>query len=202
MAEKFPEPLERLINELSRLPTIGRKSAQRLAFYILKCPREQPLALARALEQLHERLGFCPRCFYIATGELCSICADPGRDASQLCVVEEPQDVAAFDKPGAYKGLYHVLLGRLSPLQGVTPEDLKINELLTRIKDPMSRVQEVILATNPNVDGDATALYLSRLIEPLGIRTTRLGLGLSIGSSIEYADELTIRKAFEGRREL
>jgi len=202
LAEKFPEPPEQLIGELSRLPTIGRKSAQRLAFHILKSPPEQPQALARALQQLHERLKFCPKCFYITSDELCSICSDPARDASQICVVEEPQDVAAFEKPGTYKGLYHVLLGRLSPLQGVTPDDLKISELMSRIREPESRVREVILATNPNVDGDATALYLSRLIEPLGIKTTRLGLGLSIGSSIEYADELTIRKAFEGRREL
>lgn len=200
MTEKLPEPLERLSAELSRLPTIGRKSAQRLAFHILKNDPERARALARALHELHDRVHFCSRCFFITDAELCAICTDARRDSGLVCVVEEPQDVVAFEKSGSYTGLYHVLLGRLSPLQGVTPDDLKIPELMTRLRDATSQVREVILATNPNVDGDATALYLSRLIEPLGIKVTRLGLGLSIGSALEYADELTLRKAFEGRR--
>lgn len=202
MSEKFPEPLERLISELSKLPTIGRKSAQRLAFHLLKTPDEQVHALAHALEQLKSRLRLCRNCFYITENEECAICLSANRDPAQICVVEEPMDVASFEKAGSYQGLYHVLLGRLSPLHGVTPEDLKIRELIGRLQNQAQPVREVILATNPNVDGDATALYLSRLIEPLGIRVTRLGLGLPIGSSLEYADELTLRKALEGRKEL
>lgn len=202
MPERFPEPLERLISELSKLPTIGRKSAQRLAFHFLKTSEEQVHALAHALDQLKSRLHLCKNCFYVTEEEYCAICQNPSRDPAQICVVEEPMDVAAFEKSGAYQGLYHVLLGRLSPLHGVTPDDLRIRELMARVTDSEKPVREVILATNPNVDGDATALYLSRMIEPLGVRVTRLGLGLPIGSSLEYADELTLRKAFEGRKEL
>lgn len=202
MEDKFPEPLERLIHELSRLPTIGRKSAQRLAFQLLKSPAEQPQRLADALQHLHERVHFCRQCFYITEADICAICRDPDRDQTQICVVEEPMDVASFERTASYRGLYHVLLGRLSPLQGVMPEDLKIDELMKRVSRPDSAVKEVILATNPNVDGDATALYLGRLLEPRGIQTTRLGLGLPIGSSLEYADELTLQKAFESRKAL
>jgi recombination protein RecR len=202
LAEKFPEPLERLISELSKLPTIGRKSAQRLAFHLLKTPEEQVHALAHALDLLKTKLRLCRNCFYITEATLCTVCENAERDNSQICVVEEPMDVAAFEKSGAYHGLYHVLLGRLSPLQGVTADDLKIRELMARVQKTEPAVREVILATNPNVDGDATALYLSRMIKPLGIRVTRLGLGLPIGSSLEYADELTLCKAFEGRKQL
>ncbi|MGI8906903.1 MAG: recombination mediator RecR [Candidatus Sumerlaeaceae bacterium] len=200
MDDKFPEPLERLIHELSRLPTIGRKSAQRLAFQLLKSPAEQPQRLADALHHLHERVHFCRQCFYITEEELCAICRNPDRDGSQICVVEEPMDVASFERTGSYRGFYHVLLGRLSPLQGVMPEDLKIGELMNRVERANGEVREVILATNPNVDGDATALYISRMLEPRGISITRLGLGLPMGSSLEYADELTLQKALETRK--
>lgn len=200
LAEKFPEPLERLISELSRLPTIGRKSAQRLAFHLLKAPDDQVRRLAGALQRMKDQVRFCRRCFYITEEELCAICRDPQRDQTQICVVEEPMDVAAFERSGSYRGLYHVLLGRLSPLHGVMPEDLRIAELMERLDSANEPPAEVILATNPNVDGDATALYLSRLIEPRGIRVTRLGLGLQVGASLEYADELTIQKAMEGRK--
>lgn len=200
MTEKFPESLQRLINELSKLPTIGRKSAQRLAFHILKQPGQDAEALAEALVESRKRIGFCRQCFYIAEAELCPICRDPRRDPSQICVVEEPADVAAFERSESYEGVYHVLLGCLSPLHGVTPDDLKIRELIARIERGEPQIREVILATNPNVDGDATALYLSRLIEQRGVSVSRLGLGLSIGSALEYADELTLRKAFEGRK--
>lgn len=154
------------------------------------------------MQHLHERVHFCRECFYITEQELCAICRDPNRDRTQMCVVEEPMDVASFERTASYRGLYHVLLGRLSPLQGVMPEDLKIDELMKRVSRADSEVREVILATNPNVDGDATALYLGRLLEPRGIQTTRLGLGLPIGSSLEYADELTLQKAFESRKAL
>lgn len=200
MSETFPKPVERLIRELSRLPTIGRKSAQRLALHILKGPADQAAALADSLAQLHARVHFCSRCFYLAEGDLCAICSDPARDPNTICVVEEPQDVAALQKSGRYRGHYHVLLGSLSPLHGVMADDLKIAELLTRLSALDPARTEVILATNPDVDGDATALYLSRSIEPMGIKVTRLGLGLPIGGSLEHADELTLAQAFEGRR--
>lgn len=202
MEDKFPEALEQLIHELSRLPTIGRKSAQRLAFTLLKGSDEQPRRLASALYHLHERVHFCRQCYYITEEELCTICRDPNRDPSKICVVEEPMDVASFERTGSFRGLYHVLLGRLSPLQGVMPEDLKIDELMHRVRALQGKIDEVILATNPNVDGDATALYLSRLLETQGVRSTRLGLGLPIGSSLEYADELTLSKALESRKQL
>lgn len=201
MPENFPEAITRLINELSKLPTIGRKSAQRLAFHILKSPDDYAAELSRAVHDVKARVRLCRQCFYVSEEELCAICRDPRRDTSQICVVEEPADVPGFEKSGTYSGLYHVLLGHLSPLHGITPDDLKINELMARLPEG-GPVREVILATNPNVDGDATALYLARMIEPLGIRVTRLGLGLPIGGSLEYADELTLRKAFEGRKEL
>lgn len=200
MNDRFPEPLERLINELSKLPTVGRKSAQRLAFHILKEPDEQATALARALVDVKQKIRFCPQCFYITDAELCHICSDTYRDHAQICVVEEPADVAAFDRSGTYRGLYHVLLGHLSPLHGISADDLKIRELMARLSAGDNPVREVIIATNPNVDGDATALYLSRLMHDLPVEVTRLGLGLSIGSSLEYSDELTLRKAFEGRK--
>lgn len=200
MSEHFPKPLELLIHELSRLPTIGRKSAQRLALHLLKSDQSQAQALADALVGLHRGVRFCSRCYFLAEAELCAICQDQRRDQSVICVVEEPVDVVAFERSGSFRGLYHVLLGRLSPLQGVMPEDLKIQELLDRVSDPAGETAEVILATNPSVDGDATALYLHKILEKRGIKTTRLGLGVSMGSSLEYVDELTIQKALEGRR--
>lgn len=200
MAEKFPEALERTITELSRLPTIGRRSAQRLAFHLLKVPPDQVSAMAGALSDLRSRVRFCRQCFYVTEEELCHICRDERRDLSRIVVVEEPADVAALEKADTFRGRYHVLLGHLSPLHGIGPESLKISELMKRLKS--GGVEEVILATNPTVDGDATALYLSRLIQPLNIRVTKLGLGLPIGGSLEYADELTLEKAFESRRNL
>lgn len=202
MTDRLPSAMERVVRELSRLPTIGRKSAQRLAFHLLRQPADQARALGGALDALHREVRFCSRCRYLAEGELCAICSDPSRDAGVVCVVEDFQDVAAFEKSRSYRGVYHVLMGHLSPLQGVTPEDLTIDVLMARLRGAQPPVREVVLATNPNVDGDATALYLSSLIEPVGIRVTRLGLGLAVGSSLEYSDELTLRKAFEGRRAL
>jgi recombination protein RecR len=198
--EKLPEPLERLITELSRLPTVGRKSAQRLAFHILKGEPQRAAALAQALLDVHSRLEFCPVCSFISDGGHCAVCRDPRRDKSVICVVEEPMDVVAFERSGTFAGLYHVLMGRLSPLHGVSPDDLRIGELMARVEGCEPTVAEVILATNPNVDGDATALYLARMLGERGIRCTRLGLGLSVGSSLEFADELTLRRAIEGRR--
>ncbi len=200
MPEQFPKALESLIHELSRLPTIGRKSAQRLAFHLLKADEAQVQRLAEAVAGLHAGVRFCSRCFFLAEAELCSICADDRRDQSVICVVEEPADVVSFERSGAFRGVYHVLLGQLSPLHGVMPEDLKIDELMQRLDAGDGEIAEVILATNPSVDGDATALYLHKLIERRGIKTTRLGLGVSMGSSLEYVDELTIQKALEGRR--
>ncbi|MCX7718259.1 MAG: recombination mediator RecR [Candidatus Sumerlaeaceae bacterium] len=202
MKTGYPQALERLIRELSRLPTIGRRSAQRLAFHLLKSPPSDARQLADAIAALHSGVRFCSQCFYLTESGLCAVCSDPSRDQRVICVVEEPQDAAALEKSGSYSGLYHVLLGRLSPLQGVTPEDLRIKELMARLETQPRIVNEVILATNPNVDGDATALYLHRLIEPLGLRVTRLGLGLSTGSSLDSSDELTLQRAFEGRRSL
>jgi len=200
MPEQFPKALEALIHELSRLPTVGRKSAQRLAFHLLKADPAQAGNLAGALEGLHAGVHFCKQCFFLAESDLCSICADARRDSSIICVVEEPVDVVAFERSGTYRGLFHVLLGRLSPLHGVMPEDLKIDELMSRLGNAEHPVEEVILATNPSVDGDATALYLHKMIERRGIKTTRLGLGVPMGSNLEYADELTLQKALEGRR--
>ena len=202
MKGTYPRALERVIRELSRLPTIGRRSAQRLAFHLLKSPPSDAWQLADAIAALHTGVAFCPQCFFLSEGGACAVCTDPSRDQRLICVVEEPQDAAALEKSGSYSGLYHVLMGRLSPIQGVTPEDLRIRELMARLEAQPQTVEEVILATNPNVDGDATALYLHRLIEPLGLRVTRLGLGLSTGSSLDSSDELTLQRAFEGRRTL
>lgn len=200
MTEQFPKALEALIHELSRLPTIGRKSAQRLAFHLLKADPAQCISLAEALAGLHKGVRLCDRCFYLAEDKYCSICMDARRDTTTICVVEEPADVVAFERSGSYRGLYHVLLGHLSPLHGVMPDDLKIRELVDRVADREAGIKEVILATNPSVDGDATALYLNRVLEKYNIKATRLGLGMPMGGSLEYADELTLQKALEGRR--
>lgn len=202
MASIFPEPLERLIRVLSRLPTIGRKSAQRLALHLLSESTGTASELAEALARLHGSIRHCRTCFFVTDAELCAFCTDPTRDPALLCVVEDPADVLPFEKSAAYRGRYHVLHGRLSPLQGITAEDLRIAELIQRLADPESPVRELILATNPNVDGDATALYISREVSMVApdLQVTRLGLGLQIGASLEFADELTLRKALEGRR--
>lgn len=201
--EQFPKALQSLVHELGRLPTIGQKSAQRLALHLLKTDEEQARQLAAALNELHRGVHFCQQCYFLAEENLCAICLDNRRDSTMLCVVEEPADVIAFERAGSYHGLYHVLLGRLSPLQGVMPEDLKIKELLDRItaqESSENKISEVILATSPSVDGDATALYLHKFLTQKNISTTRLGLGVPMGSTLEYIDEMTLQKALEGRR--
>jgi recombination protein RecR len=188
--------MQRAIEELSKLPGIGKKSAQRLVFYLLKLPREEVIALAKSLVDVKDKASYCSVCFNITETNPCSICTNDKRDRSIICVVEEANDVIAFEKTGEYKGLYHVLGGALSPLDGIGPDDLKIIELLARLKDG---VTEVILANNPNVEGEATALYLSKLIKPLGIKMTRIARGIPVGTDIEYADEITLTRALEGR---
>jgi len=194
-----PDPLGRLIEQLQRLPGIGAKSAQRLAFHILKTPREQTDRLAEALRDVKERVTYCSVCNNITDVDPCAYCSSDARDQRTICVVEEPQNVAAIEKTREFKGLYHVLMGALSPLHGIGPDNLKIKGLLARIQDG---VNEVILATNPNVDGEATAIYLARLLKPLGVRVTRIAMGVPVGSDLEYADEVTMHKALEGRREV
>ena len=195
----LPEPLTRLIEELQRLPGIGPKGAQRLAFFMLKAPREQADRLADAVRELKQRVTYCSICNAITDVDPCAYCRSDDRDHSIICVVEEPQNVSAVEKSREFKGVYHVLMGALSPLQGIGPDDLKIRGLLTRISEG---VNEVILATNPNVDGEATAIYLARLLKPLGVRVTRIAMGVPVGSDLEYADEVTMHKALEGRREV
>jgi len=195
----IPESLLRLIEQLQRLPGIGPKGAQRLAFHMLKTPREQTDALVQALVDVKERVTYCSVCYNITDVDPCALCTDTGRDHHVICVVEEPQNVGAIEKTREFKGMYHVLMGALSPLQGIGPDDLKIKSLLGRITNGVS---EVILATNPNVEGEATALYLARLLKPLGIRVTRIAMGVPVGSDLEYTDEVTMHKAMEGRREV
>jgi len=197
---KLTPAMETLIAELVKLPTIGRKSAQRLAFHLLRCQRDDALSLARAIEHMREAVRFCERCGNIAEAPLCAICNDPSRDRTIVCVVEEVTDLVAFERSGTYHGLYHVLGGCLSPLHGMTPEKLTIAPLMERLRS--GEVREMIVATNPSVDGEATALYLVKLARPLGIRVTRIGVGIPIGSSVEFADQVTVQKALEGRREI
>ena len=196
---RFAAPLERLIEAFRKLPGIGAKSAQRLAFHVLRGSREDAQALAAALLEVKDTIRFCSVCFNITDTDPCAICADDDRDRSQICVVEEPHNLVAIEKSG-FRGLYHVLHGSIAPLRGIGPDDLKIGPLLQRLRD--GSVTEVILATNPNVEGEATAVYLSRLLKPLGVRATRIALGLPVGSELEYADEVTVGKALEGRREI
>ncbi len=195
----LPTPLQNLIEQLQRLPGIGPKGAQRLAFHILKTPREDTDRLIDALRDVKERVTYCSICNNITDVDPCVFCASSDRDHSVICVVEEPPNVAAIEKTREFKGVYHVLMGALSPLQGIGPDDLKIKGLLARIADG---VGEVILATNPNVEGEATAIYLARLLKPLGVRVTRIAMGVPVGSDLEYADEVTMHKAMEGRREV
>ena len=196
----FEGPIQDLIDELARLPGIGPKSAQRLAFYVVKAPPQDARRLAEAIVAAKERVRFCRECFGVAEGDLCRICRDPGRDASVICVVEESKDQAVIEKAGVIKGRYHILGGAISPLEGIGPDDLRVQELLDRVgKDG---VQEVILATNPNLEGNATAMYVAGLLKPLGIRVTRLASGLPVGGDLEYADEVTLGQALEGRREM
>jgi len=199
------EPVARLIEEFSRLPGIGPKTAQRLTYYLLRAPAEQARALAEALIAIKEKVTFCSVCYNITTDDPCELCTSSARDHSMICVVEDPLDVLALERTGEYKGLYHVLHGALSPMDGIGPEELKIEGLLRRVqqaKEAGVPVQEVILATNPNLEGEATAMYLYRLLAPLGVRVTRLARGLPVGGDLEYADEVTLSRALEGRREL
>jgi len=195
----LPDPLVRLIEQLQRLPGIGPKGAQRLAFHILKNTREEAERLLDAVRDVKERVTYCSICNNITDVDPCAFCANADRDRHIICVVEEPQNVGAIEKTREFKGLYHVLMGALSPLQGIGPDDLKIKELLARVNNG---VNEVILATNPNVEGEATAIYLARLLKPLGVRVTRIAMGVPVGSDLEYADEVTMHKAMEGRREV
>jgi recombination protein RecR len=195
----LPDPLIRLIEELQRLPGIGPKGAQRLAFHVLKTPREQTDRLADALREVKERVTYCSVCNNITDVDPCAFCSNTARDPHVICVVEEPQNVAAIEKTREFKGLYHVLMGALSPLQGVGPDDLKIKSLLARVQNGVS---EIILATNPNVEGEAKAIYLARLLKPLGVKVTRIAMGVPVGSDLDYADEVTMHKALEGRREV
>jgi recombination protein RecR len=195
----LPDPLLRLIEEFQRLPGVGPKGAQRLAFHVLKTPREQTDRLVDALREVKERVTYCSICNNITDVDPCAFCSGDARDPHVICVVEEPQNVAAIEKTREFKGMYHVLMGALSPLQGIGPDDLKIKGLLARVG---RGVTEIILATNPNVEGEATAIYLARLLKPLGVRVTRIAMGVPVGSDLEYADEVTMHKAMEGRREV
>jgi recombination protein RecR len=190
--------VDRLVAELARLPGIGPRSAQRLAFHLMKAPPERGLALAEAIAEVKERLRPCARCFSFAEEELCPICADPRRDPALICVVEEPSAILPIERTQEFRGRYHVLQGTISPIEGIGPEQLRVKELLARITD--EGVQEVILATNPNSDGEVTAMYLAKVIKPLGAKVTRIASGLPVGGDLEYADEVTLGRAFEGRR--
>jgi recombination protein RecR len=195
-----PEAVERLVTEFGRLPGIGPKTAQRLAFHCLRTPAEITERLATALERLHQEVRPCSRCFFIAEGELCGVCSDPRRDESLLCVVEETLDVVAVERSGEYRGLYHVLGGALSPMDGVGPDELRISELERRVA--AGGVREVVVATDPDVEGEATAFYLGERLAVLGVTVSRLAHGLPAGADLEYADELTVARAFAGRRSL
>ena len=196
----LPEPLTQLIAELQRLPGIGAKSAQRLAFHILKAPREEVERLTVAVRDVKDRVAHCSICSNITDADPCAFCTSADRQQGIICVVEEPANVTAVEKTREFRGVYHVLMGALSPLQGIGPDDLKIRSLLARVE--RGGVQEIILATNPNVEGEATAIYLAKLLKPLGLRVTRIAMGVPVGSDLEYADEVTMHKAMEGRREV
>ncbi|HWC97285.1 MAG TPA: recombination mediator RecR [Candidatus Sulfopaludibacter sp.] len=196
----FAEPLARLINEFKRLPGIGQKSAQRIAFHLLRTGREDAEHLSQAILDIKDKLGFCALCNNISDAELCQFCRDPNRDSRVVCVVEEPNGIIGIETTRQFEGRYHVLHGALSPLRGIGPESLKIKGLVERIGK--GEIQEVIVATNPNVEGEATAVYLARLLKPLGVRVSRIGMGIPVGSDLEFADEVTISKAMEGRREM
>jgi recombination protein RecR len=198
MASTYTPPVQTLIDELGRLPGIGPKSAQRIAFHLLKVPDEDATRLSHAISDAKARVRFCERCFNVAENELCPICDDPARDASLLCVVEESRDIVAIEKTGEFRGRYHVLLGAMSPLEGIGPEQLKVRELVARLEP--EGVTEVILCTNPNIEGDVTAMYLARLLKPLDVTVTRIASGLPVGGDLEYADEITLGRALEGRR--
>jgi recombination protein RecR len=196
----LPDPLARLVEQLQKLPGIGAKGAQRLAFHILKNPRDDAERLCEAIRDVKERVTYCSTCNNITEADPCAFCTSSSRDQRLICVVEEPQNVSVIEKTREFRGVYHVLMGALSPLQGVGPDDLKITSLLARVAG--GGVDEIILATNPTVEGEATALYLARLLKPLGVRVTRIAMGIPVGSDLEYADEVTMTRAMEGRREV
>jgi recombination protein RecR len=196
----YAGPVQDLIDELGRLPGIGPKSAQRIAFHLLKLDKQDALRLARAIGEVKDRVSFCRTCFNVAEGEECGICADGRRDPTVVCVVEEPRDLVAVEKTGEFHGRYHVLQGAISPIEGVGPDQLRVRELLDRIG--RDDIAEIILCTNPNLEGEATAMYLARLLKPMGLRVTRIASGLPVGGDLEYADELTLGRALEGRREV
>src|ERR1041384_7658207 len=196
----LPEPLIRLVEQLQKLPGIGAKGAQRLAFHILKNPRDDAERLVEAIRDVKEKVTYCSTCNNITEHDPCAFCTSASRDQRVICVVEEPQDVSVVEKTREFRGVYHVLMGALSPLHGVGPDDLKIQGLLQRVG--AGTVEEVILATNPTVEGEATALYLARLLKPLGVRVTRIAMGIPVGSDLEYADEITMTRAMENRRDL
>jgi recombination protein RecR len=198
MANAYTAPVQSLIDELGRLPGIGPKSAQRIAFHLLKLSSEDANRLAHAIREAKEKVRFCERCFNVADAPLCPICADDRRDHTVVCVVEESRDIVAIERTGEFRGRYHVLLGAMSPLEGIGPEQLKIRELLNRIGP--EGIQEVIVCTNPNTEGEVTAMYLARMLKPLGLTVTRIASGLPVGGDLEYADELTLGRALEGRR--
>jgi recombination protein RecR len=196
----YPGSLKKLVEVLCRFPGIGPKSAQRLAFFLLSCSREEVVTIARAMVEAKDKLDYCQVCGSLAESGLCPYCSDEGRDQSLLCVIQEPRDVLVIERTGQYRGLYHVLHGALSPLDGIGPEELRLDRLVQRIEE--NRIDEVIIATNPNVEGDATAGYLARLLKPLQVRVTRIAFGLPVGGDIEYADDLTLSRALDGRRDM
>ena len=196
----YTTPVQVLIDELGRLPGIGPKSAQRIAFHLLKVPADDVHRLASALTEAKAKVRFCARCWNIADGELCPICLDTKRDQTMVCVVEEARDIVAIERTGEFRGRYHVLLGAMSPLEGIGPEQLKVKELFVRIQP--EGIEEVILCTNPNTEGEVTAMYLARMLQPFGVRVTRIASGLPVGGDLEYADELTLGRALEGRRDV
>ncbi len=200
MAGYHVPPLERLVDALESLPGIGHKTAQRLAYHILGLSSEEAAKFASAVTEAHESIHYCSVCCNLTDGDLCPICRDESRDRSVICVVEDPRDVFAFERTNEYHGLYHVLHGAISPLSGIGPDQLRIRELLLRVRD--GSVSEVIMATNPTVEGEATAMYLSRLLKPIGVKVTRLAYGIPVGGDLEYADEVTLTRAIEGRQEL
>jgi recombination protein RecR len=196
----YAGPVQDLIDELGRLPGVGPKSAQRIAFHLLKLPKDDALRLASVITEVKERISFCRRCFNVCEGEECQLCLDTRRDPTLVCVVEEPRDIVAVEKTQEFKGRYHVLQGAISPIEGIGPEHLRVKELLARMD--AEGIAEVILCTNPNIEGEATAMYLARLLKPLGVKVTRIASGLPVGGDLEYADELTLGRALEGRREV
>jgi len=196
----YEAPVQALIDELGRLPGVGPKSAQRIAYSLLKGPAEDADRLAAAIREAKARVTWCRRCFNLSQGELCRVCRDERRDATMICVVEEPRDIVAMERTHEFRGRYHVLQGAISPIEGIGPEQLRTGELLRRVRD--EGITEVILATNPNIEGETTALYLIRALQPLGVKVTRLASGLPAGGDLEYADEVTLSRALEGRREV